>query len=132
YVGLNYYKPERIELKIKKTENKYAAKIEKKKDTKRAEKLKDKRDRKVAKKRLALEKGNLLMRWGEPLSVYDSDKITQTTEQMDLYLKTKGYFHSSADHEVRKKGKKMKVTYSIEEGRPHAIDTFILTTDDKN
>ena len=72
------------------------------------------------------------MRWGEPLSVYDSAKTTLTTEQLDVFLKTKGYFNSTAASNIEVKGKKVRVTYRIYEGRPHVIDTFIFTTDDKN
>ena len=62
---------------------------------KRYEQRKRKRLAKVDK---TIQDGNTLMRWGEPVAVYDTTLTQSTIDRFDLYLDSKGYFHSKIDH----------------------------------
>ncbi|MCG8310960.1 MAG: outer membrane protein assembly factor [Cytophagales bacterium] len=88
------------------------------------------KNRKIEKKKRDLEEGNILMRWGEPVSVYNEALIEKTKSQMQLYLQNRGLFDSSVEYYTRIKGKKKYVSYYIEEDLPHIIDTVrFITTD---
>lgn len=133
YVGLNNYNKSRVENKISKIEARYDARIEDAQEKpKKAERLKARKEKKIARRTNVLENGNLLMRWGEPLAIYDPEKIRETGSQIDTYLKTKGYFQSTVNVAEKQRGRRMKVTYRVHEGRPHVIDTFMLSTSDQN
>jgi len=131
HLGLNKYDSSKIALKIEKIKKKYDAKIEKKADSERkVKKLQAKKEKKLQKQHLALEEGNLFMRWGEPLAVYDEDKTIETQKQFDIYLKTKGYFNSTVEYQKKKRRRKISVKYEITENIPHVIDTFYIRTND--
>jgi len=102
YSGLKRYKPAKFERQKaaieSKFDNKIASRTAKKKRTTGLEK---KKKRKVDRKINAIENGNFLMRLGEPISILDSAKIDNTAQQMDLFLKTKGYFNAEIEYEVR-------------------------------
>ena len=68
------------------------------------------------------------MRWGEPLSVFDSTAIENTKEQIDLYLESKGYFDAEVDYSVKCKGlnnRRVTVIYNIKEKQSYKIDTVL-------
>ncbi|MFL4368798.1 hypothetical protein, partial [Enterobacter asburiae] len=44
---------------------------------------------------LALDKGNAIMRLGEPPVIYDSSLTATSTEQLGTFLKSKGFFRNS-------------------------------------
>ena len=78
----------------------------------------------------ALSDGNLLMRWGEPLAVYDSSLAGQTARQMEQYLFNRGYFMGQASYSSVTRRKRTYVTYSVHEGPPYIIDSLVLVTQD--
>lgn len=92
-----------------------------------------KKNKKLAKLDRTLDEGNLLMRWGEPLSILDSSKLDRTKELMDLHLSSRGHFNGSVSYKVKIKGIRKnlsRVTYTVEEGTPWRIDTLFYKTGD--
>ena len=57
-------------------------------------KLLARRERLLDRKQVALDKGNAIMRLGEPPVVYDTALTRRTVEQMTTYLASQGYFRS--------------------------------------
>jgi len=92
----------------------------------KATRLERKLNKKNEKLTTELEEGNLLMRWGEPLAIYDSSSTTKTRNQIQLYLESKGFLDANVEYEVETKGLKnnrVVVTYQIEEDTVYTIDT---------
>src|SRR5690606_38317660 len=98
--------------------------------SKKVSRLQDKKSRKLAKKDKILEEGNLLMRWGEPLAIYDSAKSSEAASQMQNYLHTKGCFLGETAYDIDTSGKKITVTYEITEKEPYLIDSILFTSSD--
>ena len=133
HLGKKHYDKDRINQKIDKIKSKYNAQANKYEDhPNKVEKIEKRRDKKIEKKRKALEDGNMLMRWGEPLAVYNDDLASQTRDQMQLYLETKGFFHTTVNYSVKYFEKMAYVTYHIDEGQPFVIDTVIYTSTDSS
>lgn len=130
--GSNNYDLEKIRAKRQKITEKFEKKIAAAKTEKKKLKLEEKLRDKMAKLDRVVEEGNMLMRWGEPLAVLDSSTIEATTEQMQLFLKTNGFFEAIADFEVKTNNKKAKVTYEIIEGPASFYDTIVYRTNDEN
>jgi outer membrane protein insertion porin family len=131
HLGESSFDSVKIQNKITDIEEKYESKILKHADNpKKVEKLKNTRIKKTDKKYKDLAEGNILMRWGEPTSVYDSSTIAATAEQMNQYLRNRGYFNSSVDFKTKFRWRKAFVTYQIEEDQPHTIDTVRYITAD--
>lgn len=130
--GSNNYDLEKIRTKRQQLTEKYEKKIVEASTEKKKLKLEEKLRDKLEKLDKVVEEGNILMRWGEPLAVLDSSAIEATAEQMQLYLKTNGFFEASTDYEVKLNNKKAKVTYEIQEGPASFYDTLIYRTNDEN
>jgi len=88
-------------------------------------------ERKLIRKEERLSKkineGNIFMRWGEPLAIYDSSVITRTEDQIELFIQSKGFFEAEVDHRIKLKGpkkKRVEVTYEVEQGTAHFIDSI--------
>ena len=134
-MGLKRYDKE--ELRQEKTEvaQEYDQKIEaaRTQDKKnKVQRLEKKKDAKISKIERSLEEGNLLMRWGEPLAIYDSSLAETTRAQMESYLHTKGYFDGTVAHSTELDGKRITSTYTVQEQAPYLIDTVVYRSDDKN
>lgn len=97
----------RIKRKIGKVEDKYAAK--------------------EAKMQNKLQEGNWLMSSvGEPPSIYNQENIDLTVDQMNRYLKHKGFFAGKVIATSDTSGKRVAVTYTVVENQPHLIDSLSL------
>jgi len=89
-----------------------------------------KRNRKLGKLDKQIDEGNVLMRWGEPLAIYNDELRLKSNGQMQSALNNRGFFDAKVDSKVKYVRKRAKVKYFVEPGRPHQIDTvFIVTTD---
>lgn len=131
HMGEKRYDSIKIENKIKKIRTKFDQKREKHTDKKRKiARINRQEAKKIEKKIRDLEDGNILMRWGEAISIYDEDVIQKTQDQMKLYLQNRGFFNSSVEYFTKFNNKKAYVTYTIEEDLPHKIDTIRLVTTD--
>ena len=131
--GLNNYNEEEIKKEKTEIQEKFDSKIEEaaaENKEKKANRLREKKSRKLAKKDKILEEGNLLMRWGEPLAIYDSAKSNEAATQMENYLHTKGYFLGETSYDTDTSGKKITVEFMITERAPYLIDSILFTTSD--
>lgn len=99
---------------------------------KKAAKLETKKTNKVARLDKTLEEGNLRMRWGEKLVVYDSSLRVQSEELLETYLQSEGFFNAGVDSRARSNGKLVTVTYVVEPGEPYIIDSLVKTIPDEN
>lgn len=131
-MGEKRYDSAKIENKIEKIEAKYERKKLKHQENKnKVARIDRSKEKKIDKKIRDLEEGNILMRWGEPVSVYSEEVTQKTQSQMNTYLQNRGYFDGSVEYKTDIKGKRAFVTYLIEEDLPHIIDTIRLVTSDK-
>jgi len=97
--GHSFYDSVRIERKIAAIRQKYANKLaDTQADSARRGKLLARRDKLLARKRTALEKGNAIMRLGEPPVIYDPTLSQRTVEQLTTYLRSQGYFRATATY----------------------------------
>ena len=88
------------------------------------EKFSDKQEKWESKLETLEEEGNWLMSSvGEPPVLYDAEQKDITLEQINLFLDANGFFEGKATATVDTSNKKISVTYQIEEGPPHIIDT---------
>jgi hypothetical protein len=70
---------------------------------------------------------------GEPPVIFDSLLYNKSIEQLNAYLKTKGYYYGSAGGFVEyKKHGKCKVTYSVETGDQYIIDSTYYVCNNKD
>lgn len=63
-------------------------------DEKKKNKLLAKKAKKLDKKRRKINQGNQVMRWGEPLSIYDHNYAREAAGDIQDYLFSKGYFQA--------------------------------------
>ena len=131
HTGLKRYDKEKVQAKIDEINKKYDEKIREKAQKPRKKKtLEADRNKKIEKKKRVLKEGNMFMRWGEPLAVYDEDLAQRTKDKMLLYLNTKGYFRARVEEKVKYYGKMAYVEYRIMEGPPSIIDSVYYTVYD--
>jgi outer membrane protein insertion porin family len=130
--GLRRYDQDKIRSQRQAVAEKFDLEIAETQDESKVEKLNAKKRRKLGRIDKKLEDGNMFMRWGEPISVLDSSALIATTEQMALYLKTKGFLESETDFRVKTRNKKARVIYDVHEGPPYLIDTVTYRTTDEN
>lgn len=86
----------------------------------------EKKAKKVGKKDRALAEGNQLMRWGEPLAVYDSTLSKVTKQEMQQFLNSRGFYQNKILITETYRGKNRKLvnlTYDIEPGPEYVIDS---------
>ncbi|RZK51908.1 MAG: hypothetical protein EOO59_14365, partial [Hymenobacter sp.] len=96
-LGHSFYDSARIQQRITKIKDRYADRLASVQgDSARTGKLLARRDRLLARKRTALEKGNAIMRLGEPPVIYDPALSQRTVEQLTTYLRSQGYFRAQA------------------------------------
>lgn len=133
YWGLDNYDIQKYEAKREATRAKWNAKIAeaKAKDkTRKVARLERKKRKRIAKVNKTIEEGNVLMRWGEPIAVYDSSLAEQTMGRLILYLNSKGYFLAEVDTAIDISNKKLSITYQLKQGEPYRIDTLLTQTGD--
>ena len=63
-------------------------------DSAKLGKLLARRERRLNRQQLALDKGNAVMRLGEPPAVYDTASTRRSVEQMTTFLHSQGYFRA--------------------------------------
>jgi outer membrane protein assembly factor BamA len=135
YLGKKFFRPEKVQAKIAKTEQKYNKRIEESSEKpKKTARLKRKKEEDLAKLEKKLKDGNYLMRVvGEPPVVFDSTLARKTAMQMQSYLFSKSYFGGNTDYSYKIDSSRQQatVTYLIDEGVPHVIRKVELRTDDQ-
>lgn len=69
---------------------------------------------------------NWFLRNGEAPRVVNDKKINDAIKNINIYLKTKGYFENTVTSSITKKEKqKAEITYNINLGRPLLLDTIV-------
>ncbi len=133
YRGLKSYDKQKYVEKKVEVEAKFATRIaELEQNGRNSNRLKRKRNRKIEKIDKAIAEGNLGMRIGEPLSIFDSTKARNTADQMELFLHSKGFFNAKADYRARLTRRKARVTFEIKEGLPYTIDSLLYDIRDSD
>ncbi len=131
HFGEKQYNQEKLLVEKEEITAKYNEKIKAQGDTpSRAARLIRKKNRKIARIDKKIEEGNIWMRWGEQLSVYDSVFTAKSADQMRLYLNTKGFFNAETDYTTKKSRKYITTTYHINEGKAHTLDTVFYDVND--
>ncbi len=77
---------------------------------------------------------NFFKRVGEPPAVIDTSKTRKSTERLQAYYGSKGYFNNTASYNIvpAKRKKRAKIEYAVDLGKPYFIDsltTNILSSD---
>ncbi|MDX1629564.1 MAG: BamA/TamA family outer membrane protein, partial [Fulvivirga sp.] len=130
YHGLDRYSVEKYKQNKEEIRKKYNDKIAAATRKKKKLRLERKKRNKVAKQEKNIEEGNVWMRWGEPLAVFDPKEMSTTEDRLLLYLRAKGYFNATVTSSVDTTGKKVAVTYRVKPGNPYKLDTIFHQTTD--
>ncbi|WP_299757092.1 BamA/TamA family outer membrane protein [uncultured Pontibacter sp.] len=119
--GKKFYDPQNIQQRIAKQESRMDRKIaEAGTDTLKINKLRDKFSNRIDRLKDKLQEGNFVMQLGEPPAIYDSLRMQDTMDQIDIYLNSKGYFNHNIDYTKQvKKDKLVYIDINIEENRPY-------------
>ncbi len=122
--GLKSYSVEKFEEKKEKAQLKFSNKISKADRTRKKERLRDRLAQKTEKYNKNIKEGNLFMRWGEPLAVFDSVSMEGTIENMETYLQGEGYFNASVKAQKNSLDRLATVTYEIDKKQAFTIDSI--------
>ncbi|MCX2739354.1 translocation and assembly module lipoprotein TamL [Pontibacter anaerobius] len=119
--GKKFYDPQKIQQRIEKQENRMAQKITQAgTDSVKINKLREKYNDRIDRLEAKLQDGNFVMQLGEPPAIYDSLRMQETMDQIDIYLNSKGYFnHRAAYTKEVKKDKLLYIDVNIEENQPY-------------
>ena len=126
-----YYLAKRREI-----DSTYTLKIENTASERKRNKLELKKKNKIEKINNKLLNGNNLMKWGEPLAIFDSSMVEKNKQNLENYMFNEGYFFGKAETRIRyrglgkRKGKKVIVDYIIKPGKPYLIDTIYYRSSD--
>lgn len=130
YHGLKRHDIEKYTAKKEAIRQKYNNKIATASKEKKKLKLERRKRKKIARQDKNIQEGNVWMRWGEPVSVYDSVQMEETKDRFKLYLSSKGYFLAEVNSEVKTSGNLVSVKYKINPKQPYLIDTLFYQTSD--
>ncbi|WP_224998054.1 outer membrane protein assembly factor [Cesiribacter sp. SM1] len=134
YLGESFYNPDKIRRKREEAEQEYNQKIaeaqEEGRDS-RVQRLQTKKEARLEKLNRVLDEGNFLMRIGEPVAVYDSSLASESAEQMNQYLHNNGFFNAETAYTADTSGRKVTVTYLVEENTGYTIDTIWTQISDR-
>ena len=131
--GLKRYDTSKYIAKKEKIKAKYQEKIERSAGKPKKEaKYRSKMNRKLDKQNKNLKEGNLGMRIGEPLALYDSAKESLTVENLEAYLSSIGYFNSEVTYRSDTIHKnEIKVTYFIDRKKKYIMDSIYYVIPDQ-
>lgn len=77
---------------------------------------------------------NFLKRVGEPPTIIDTSKTRKSTERLQAYYGSKGYFNNTTTYAIlpKKRKKRAEIDYNVSLGKPYFVDTLstnILASD---
>lgn len=131
YFGYKRFDPAKIEKKIARLNAKMDARIQKAETEKKVLNRQFKKQRKTEELKNKLENGNIWMRWGEPVSVFDSAKIQLTVEKFQDYLFNHGYFKNKVSFSTTSKTAKLvNVKYTVLTGPLYILDSVMYRIPD--
>ncbi len=94
--GHSFYDSARIQRKLRAVQKTYAQRMQAAgTDSAQLGKLLTRRDRLVKRKQRSLDKGNAVMRLGEPPVIYDSARTRESVSQMNIFLHSQGFFRAT-------------------------------------
>ena len=94
-IGHSYYDSTRIKHKLVRIQTEYAQKMQAAgTDSAKLGQLLTQRERRVRRKQLALDRGNAIMRLGQPPVLYERALTDKSVEQMTTYLHSQGFFRA--------------------------------------
>ena len=125
YQGLKGYDTAKYELKKIALTTRYELKIADTEKESKINRYRRKLNKKIGKENKKIDEGNLLMRWGEPIVVFDSTLIEKSRRNLEVYMKSNGWFMAVADYKVKFDNKTTTVSYNIKDGPRYTIDTVI-------
>jgi outer membrane protein insertion porin family len=125
-LGRKFYDSSKVLKEIAAANLKYNQKIARAKSEYKRNKLEQKKNKKLENLAKKQKDGNWLMRTpGEPPSIFDSATVKKQVDQFQLFLYSRGFFHSSVKAEIDTiPGRRIEVKYRISEGKPHMITQF--------
>ncbi|WP_400190864.1 BamA/TamA family outer membrane protein [Hymenobacter sp. B81] len=131
-LGYTFYNPERLQQKLDTTRTEFSRRIQAAgTDSVAVGRLLQKRERRTQRLQAALDKGNAIMRLGDPPVIYDSALTRVTAGQIGIFLRAKGFFRArvaAADTTDCPRGlfggpardslgcRRVAVTYRVQEG----------------
>ncbi|MEO9488944.1 MAG: BamA/TamA family outer membrane protein [Ekhidna sp.] len=92
WIGLWYFDSEMVKAKRDTLIANYDRKIEAAKTENQRLKLRNKKAKKFDKKNRKVKEGNQMMRWGEPLAIYNHASARVSAQKMRQYFASHGYF----------------------------------------
>ena len=125
YEGLKNYDTAKYELKKAQLISKFESKMADTENENKVSRYRKRLNKKLGKENKKIDEGNLLMRWGEPIVVFDSSQIEKSRHNLEIYMKSNGWFLANAEYEVNYDKKTTKINYSIKEGPRYTIDSVL-------
>lgn len=95
WIGLWYFDVNIARAKRDSLSAKYDRKIANAETEKKRQKFRNKRAKKYDNKNRKVKQGNQLMRWGEPLAIYNHSSSRLTAQKITQYLASEGYFDAT-------------------------------------
>jgi outer membrane protein assembly factor BamA len=123
--GLKNYDTAKYEAKKVKLTDKFAAKMTRTEKENKINRLQRRLNKKIGKENKKLDEGNLFMRWGEPIIALDSAQTEKSQKNLEVYMKSNGWFMANTSFEVKYENKTASVKYAINPGPRYSIDTVI-------
>lgn len=130
YLGKRFYKKEKYQRKIEKTEKRLDKKIARAKSERKKNNLQFRKQTKVAKYTDRIENGNQLMQWGEAVTVFDTVAMNTTVERFKSYLFSKGYFENDVETKFTSIRRFVRVKYKVIIDKPYRLDSIAFKTND--
>ena len=121
------YDKEKIKKQRTEIRNRYDEKISTTANDKKVKTFKKRKVKKIDRFNKKINLGNQLMRWGDPLTVYDSVLTESSKEKIQKYLLSKGYFYVKTEVNttiLNQKLKTLKQTFTINLGKRAYIDSI--------
>ena len=121
------YSVEKIQQEKQQTQEEFEARIMIAKKPKKRQRLRSRMVKKVDKLDRKIKEGNQLMRWGEPLAVYDDQLATESKNNIKLFLNSKGYFDSHVRLDttiLNRKKRTLSANYKVNLGSHYLIDSI--------
>ena len=125
YLGLKGYDTTKYELKKVEITTKYETKTANTDKESKVNRYRRKLNKKIGKENKKIDEGNLLMRWGEQIVVLDSAELNKSQRNLEVYMKSNGWFMAETDYKVNFDNKTTTVNYTIKDGPRYTIDTVI-------
>lgn len=131
YQGLKSYDTAKYEIKLNELNAKFNTKMaEPDISSKKLARYKRKLNKKAGKINKKIAEGNLLMRWGEPIAVFDSLQTEKSRRNLEIYMKSNGWFLSDVDYELNFKNRLVNTNFTINPGSRYMIDTIFYDIPD--